>query len=326
MRWLKAASAVGLVAMMGCTTPPADPVIAQVGNDVVRRSEFEGYVRAVSEEDVPLVGGELKSALLEQLIEELLLLRAAEDAGIEVAPGEVEALSAQLLVSVPGAGQSSQAQRVEQEGRPGRNPRDLTTHLTLKKLMDGKILKDVAVTEEEIAAYYEANRTFYKRPEAVAISQILVGEEEAANRLHAELTADKSRFDELARAHSVGPEAENGGHLGAFRRGELPASFEREVFAIKKGKLSPVVKTDFGFHIFRVDETYPARDLLLKEVEDAIRVELLRKKSDEALALFMEDLEQRYPVWVDTGQLDFPFMSRNRYDIRPRDDASASEQ
>ena len=326
MRWPQAASAVGFVVMMGCTPPPADPVIAQVGNDVVRRSEFEGYVRAVSEEDVPLVGGELKSALLEQLIEELLLLRAAEDAGIEVALGELEALSAQLLVSVPGAGQSSQAQRAEQEGRPRRNPRDLTAHLTLKKLMDGKILKDVAVTEEEIAAYYEANRTFYKRPEAVAISQILVGEEEAANRLHAELTADKSRFDELARAHSVGPEAENGGHLGAFRRGELPASFEREVFAIKKGNLSPVVKTDFGFHIFRVDETYPARDLLLKEVEDAIRVELLRKKSDEALALFMEDLQQRYPVWVDTEQLDFPFMSRNGYDIRPRDDASASEQ
>ena len=323
MRWLQAASVVGLVApMMGCTTPPADPVIAHFGSDVVTRSEFEGYVRAVSEEDVPLVGGELKSALLEQLIEELLLLRAAEDAGIEVAPGEVEALSAQL-VSVPGAGQSPQAQRAEQEGRPGRNPRDLTAHLTLKKLMDGKILKDVAVTEEEIAAYYEANRTFYKRPEAVAISQILVGEEEAANRLHRELTADKSRFDELARAHSVGPEAENGGHLGAFRRGELPASFEREVFGIKKGKLSPVVKTDFGFHIFRVDQTYPARDLLLKEVKDAIRVELLRQKSDETLALFMEDLEERYPVWVDTERLDFPFMNRNGYDTRPR---SASEQ
>ena len=326
MRWLEAAAIVGCVApFLGCAEPPADPIIAEVGSDVVTQSEFEGYVRAVSEEGVPLVGGELKSALLEQLIEELLLLRAAEDAGIEVALGEVEALSAQL-VSVPGAGQSPQGpqgQGGEQEGRPGRNPRDLTVHLTLKKLMDDKILKDVAVTAEEIAAYYEVNRTFYKRPEAVEISQILVEEEEVANRLHRELTADKSRFDELARAHSVGPEAENGGHLGAFRRGELPASFEKEVFGIKKGKLSPVVKTDFGFHIFRVDETYPARDLLLKEVEDAIRVELLRQKSDEVLALFMEDLEERYPVWVDTGQLDFPFMNRNGYDTQPR---SASEQ
>jgi len=295
-------------------------MIAEVGSDVVTLSEFEAYVRAAGEEDVPLVGGELKSALLEQLIEELLLLRAAKDEGIEVAPGEVEALRAQL---VPGPERPEQVRPAESEGQSGRNLRNLTAHLTLKKLMDAKILADIAATEEEIAAYYEANRTFYKRPEAVAISQLLVEEEEEANRLHRELTADESRFEELARAHSVGPEGANGGHLGTFRRGELPASFEREVFGIKKGTLSPVVKTDFGFHIFRVDETYPARDLPLKEVEDAIRVELLRQKSDEALALFMEDLEERYAVWVDTEQLDFPFVNRNGYDTQPR---SASEQ
>jgi parvulin-like peptidyl-prolyl isomerase len=318
VRWLEAATIVGFVVpLLGCAEPPADPIIAEVGSDVVTLSEFEAYVRAAGEEDVPLVGGELKSALLEQLIEELLLLRAAKDEGIEVAPGEVEALRAQL-VPMPGLERPEQVRPAESEGQSGRNLRNLTAHLTLKKLMDAKILADVAATEEEIAAYYEANRIFYKRPEAVAISQLLVEEEEEANRLHRELTADESRFEELARAHSVGPEAANGGHLGTFRRGELPASFEREVFGIKKGTLSPVVKTDFGFHIFRVDQTFPARDLPLKEVEEAIRIELLRQKSDEALALFMEDLEKRYPVRVDAEELDFPFMNRNGYDTQPR--------
>ena len=324
MRWLEAATFLGFVVpLLGCSEPPADPVIAEVGSDVLTRSEFEAYVRAVSEEDVPLVGGELKSALLEQLIEELLLLRAAKDEGIEVAPGEVEALRAQL---VPGLERPEPVRPAESEEPVGGSSRDLTAHLTLKKLMDAKILRDVEVTEEEIAAYYEANRIFYKRPEAVAISQLLVEEEEEANRLRHDLTTDKSRFEELARAYSVGPEAANGGRLGAFRRGELPGSFEREVFGIKKGTLTPVVKTDFGFHIFRVDQTFPARDLPLKEVKEAIRVELLRQKSDEALALFVEDLEKHYPVWIDTEQLDFPFMNRNGYDIRPRGDASASKQ
>ena len=316
MRWLEAATIVGFVApLWGCAEPPADPIIAEVGSDVVTLSEFEAYLRAVGEEEVPLVGGELKSALLEQLIEELLLLRAAKDEGIVVAPGEVEVLRAQL---VSGPERPEQVRPAESEEQSGNNLRDLTVHLTLKKLMDANILRDISVTEEEIAASYEANRAFYKRPEAVGISQILVEEEEEASRLHRELTADKSRFEELAQAHSVGPEAANGGHLGAFRRGELPASFEREVFGIKKGTLSPVVKTDFGFHIFRVDQTFPARDLPLKEVEDAIRVELLRQKSDQALALFMEDLEERYAVWVDTEQLDFPFMNRNGYDTQPK--------
>ncbi len=321
MRWLEAATIVGFIApLLGCAEPAADPIIAEVGSDVVTLSEFEAYVRAVGEEDVPLVGGELKSALLEQLIEELLLLQAAKDEGIEVAPGEVEVLRAQL---VSGLEKPEQVGPAESQEHSGHNLRDLTAHLTLKKLMEAKILRDIAVTEEEIAAYYEANRTFYKRPEAVAISQLLVEKEEEASRLHRELTADTSRFEELAQAHSVGPEAGNGGHLGAFRRGELPASFEREVFGIKKGTLSPVVKTDFGFHIFRVDQTFRARDLPLKDVEQAIRVELLRQKSDEALALFMEVLEKRYPVRVATEELDFPFMNRNGYDTEPR---TAGEQ
>ena len=318
MRWLEAATFVGFVVPLAfCAEPPADPTIVEVGGDVVTLSNFEAYVRAVSEDGVPLVGGELKSALLEQFIEELLLLRAAKDEGIEVAPGEVDALSAQL-VPVPGLERPEPERQVESGESLGGNSRDLTAHLTLKKLMDAKVLQDVTVTEEEVAAYFEANRTFYKRPEAVAISQLLVEEAEEADQLRKDLTADKSRFEELARAHSVGPEAANGGHLGAFRRGELPVSFEREVFGIKKGTLTPVVKTDFGFHIFRVDQTFPARDLPLKDVEEVIRVELMRQKSDEALALFMDDLEQRYPVWVDTEQLDFPFMNRNGYDTQPR--------
>ena len=317
MRWLEAATIVGFVAsLLGCAEPVADPIIAEVGSDVVTLSEFEAYVRAGGEVDLFLaVAGELKSALLEQLIEELLLLQAAKDEGIEVAPGEVEVLRAQL---VSGLEQPEQVVPAESQEHSGHNLRGPTAHLTLKKLMEDKILRDITVTEEEIAAYYEANRTFYKRPEAVAISQLLVEEEEEASRLHRELTTDKSRFEELAQAHSVGPEAGNGGHLGAFRRGELPASFERAVFGIKKGTLSPVVKTDFGWHIFRVDQTFRARDLPLKDVEEAIRVELLRQKSDEALALFMEVLAKRYPVRVATEELDFPFINRNGYDTEPR--------
>jgi peptidyl-prolyl cis-trans isomerase C/foldase protein PrsA len=320
MRRLAATSVAGsLLALLSCgERPPDDPIIAKLGGEAVTLSEFESYVRAVSEEDIPLVGGELKSALLEQFIEELLLLRAAEDEGIEVAPEEVEELRSEL-VSVPGSEGVDDDVQPAADAPRGRNPRGLAAHLRIKRLMDDSILKEVAVTDEEIASYYENNRAYYKQPEAVDISQVLVEDEEKANQLLAELTANKSRFEELAREHSVGPEAANDGHMGAFRRGELPPSFESEVFGLGKGKLSRVVQTDFGFHIFRVNRTYPARNLRLKEVDAAIRVELLRQKSDEALALFLEDVKRRYPVWIDTEKLDFPYMNRDKYNTRPRE-------
>ena len=325
---------LALLVLLSCGKPaPDDPVIAEIGGEPVPLSEFEGYVRAVSEEDIPLVGGELKSALLEQLIEERLLLRAAADEGIEVSGEELRAVESQIA-AVPGweggdgLGEPGDPGGVNEGARrdagPARDPRDLAAHLKLRKLMDDKILKDVEVTDEEIAAHYEENRDYYKRPAAVDISQILVETERQASALLAELGSDRSRFEELARQRSVGPEAAAGGHLGTFRRGELPTTFENEVFALAKGKLSGVVETDFGFHIFRVNASYPAQSLSLKEVEDSIRVDLLREKSDEALTLFMEELKERYPVWVDTEELDFPYLNRNGYDVHPRRESVVS--
>ena len=109
--------------------------------------------------------------------------------------------------------------------------------------------------------------------------------------------------------------------MGTFRRGELPTAFETEVFDLKRGGLSGVVQTDFGFHIFRVNASHLAEDLSLEEVEATIRVDLLRQRSDEALALFLGDLVQRYPVWIDTEKLDFPYLNQNGYDVEPRGEA-----
>ena len=68
-----------------------------------------------------------------------------------------------------------------------------------------------------------------------------------------------------------------------------------------------MVETGFGYHIFRVNEVRPARDLTLEEVRDAIRVELLREKSDEAMILYLDALKKRFPVRIYTEQLDFPY-------------------
>jgi peptidyl-prolyl cis-trans isomerase C len=335
-----ASSGALLLACLSCAeAPPEDPVIAQIGGEPLRRSEFKTYVQAVSEEDMALVGGELKSALLEQLIEERLMLRAANDAGMEVSPEELRALEKETP-PVPAAAASgdadfpaepaelSEAQPDQPEQAASgwdRAPENLETHLKLQKLMNDKILKDIEVTDEEVAAHYEDNRAYYKRPAAVDISQILVETEEEANQLLAELNAHKSRFEDLAREHSIGPEASAGGHLGTFHRGELPAAFENEVFSLGKGKLSGVVRTDFGFHIFRTNETFPAKDLSLDDVSASIRVELLRKKSDEALALYMDGLKKRYPVWIDAEKLEFPYLNRDGYDVRSGREAAAVE-
>lgn len=299
------ATAAGLVWILlpGCSEEPEDPVLLDIGDRRVARSQFEDYIQESMLDQAPFARAELKVELLEQFIEEQLLLRAAEEEGIKVAPEELAMLTAgaDFLENqdLGGSGEESPPNST--------SSRDLEAHLQVRKLIDEKVLKEVHVGDEEVADHFEENRAYYKRPEAADISQILVETEEEANQILEQLQAGPARFEELAGEHSVGPEAAQAGRLGAFRRGELPASFENEVFALKKGRLSAVVKTDFGYHIFRLNDIRPARDLTLDEVRDAIRVELLREKSDEAMAFYLEALKERFPVRIYTEELDFPY-------------------
>lgn len=99
--------------------------------------------------------------------------------------------------------------------------------------------------------------------------------------------------------------------MGTFARGELPPSFEAQVFTLKPGALSEVVPTDFGFHIFRLNARTERQSLGLDDVRETIRVELLRKRSDEAMKRYVGDLEKRYPVRVYHEQLTFAVADRN---------------
>ncbi len=89
-RWERAvlpvpAIAAALLTFWACgEPPPEDPVILQIGGQEVPLSAFEAYLQAVGEDEVPLAGAELQSALLDQFIEEQLLLRAAKQEGIIV--------------------------------------------------------------------------------------------------------------------------------------------------------------------------------------------------------------------------------------------------
>jgi parvulin-like peptidyl-prolyl isomerase len=297
-----------LLALAGCGEPPPDDsVIVEIGDRQITHSQFEGYVASVVDEQAPFAEGALKAELLSQFIEEQLLLMAAEAKGIRVDPNEVEALALQVENMADGR---EPANSDDVEARRAKIRLDFESHLRVRKFIDEQVLKNLEVAEAEIASYYEEHREFYRRPEAVDVSQILVDSEDEATEILAELKKKPSRFEELAQERSMGPESARKGHLGTFRKGELPPSFEREVFVLRKGRLSEVVKTDFGFHIFRVNEIRKSRDLELEEVADAIRVELLRQKSDELMALYIEELRQQYPVKVYGDRLDFPYTER----------------
>ncbi len=283
----------------GCAreVPLKERVVVEIADGAFTVGEFERFVESSVQQDEPFLAGDVMEALFEQFIEEQLLLRAAEDAGIRAEPDAI-AKRLDAVAKVEAANLVEQA--------------DIETlvrnQIRIETLVEDAVFGRLSVSDEEISSHFEANRAFFERPETVHVSQILLEDEGLAKTVAAELGGSATRFEELAQEHSVGPEASRGGHLGSFARGELPQSLETTIFSLRPGRVSAVTATDFGFHIFLVHEKVAGAPLSLEEARDPIRVELLREKSDRALALYLEALKNTYPVTVHREHLSFAFL------------------
>jgi len=106
-------------------------------------------------------------------------------------------------------------------------------------------------------------------------------------------------FADVAREVSLSPDARDGGDLGFFSRGVMPAEFDEAVFPLKEGTLSEVVRSPYGFHIFLVEEKTKAKDLSLDEVRGEI-TEILRRRQMEKLYIkFIVDIKKKAEIEID---------------------------
>ena len=163
--------------------------------------------------------------------------------------------------------------------------------------------KGITVSEADLRKYYEENAARYTTPEERRASHILVKADKdapAADRakakakadaLLAELKANPAAFADLAKKNSDDPgSAERGGDLDFFARGAMVKPFEDTAFGLQKGQLSPVVETDFGFHIIKVTDVRGGEkrsfEAARAEMEDEVRRQLAQRRFSEVAADF----------------------------------------
>lgn len=163
--------------------------------------------------------------------------------------------------------------------------------------------KGVTASEDELRKYYDENAARYTAPEERRASHILIKAEKdapAADRakararaeaLLAELKANPALFAELAKKNSDDPgSAQRGGDLDFFGRGAMVKPFEDTAFGLKPGEISPLVETDFGFHIIKVVETRGGEkrgfEAVRAEIEQEVKRQLAQRRFTEAAGEF----------------------------------------
>lgn len=157
----------------------------------------------------------------------------------------------------------------------------------------------VEVLPVDVRDYYDMNSNRYAKPERVHARHILFtlpekpskAQDEAAKKL-AETTLALAKkpgqdFAKLAKEHSQGPTAKNGGDLGWFGRGQMVKPFEEMAFKLKAGEMG-LVKTRFGWHVVKVEDHQQAQVTPLDKVESEIKNQLIERKAKDLAAAAAE--------------------------------------
>ncbi len=192
--------------------------------------------------------------------------------------------------------------RVVEMGRDFTEFRDQVRNgMKYQQMMDKLADDKLAVTAEDIKAYYDENADRFKQEEEVQASHILVKFDPGAS--DADKAAAKAKIDallvkakagedfaELAMESSDCPSKENGGDLGFFTRDRMVKPFADTAFALEKGKISNVVETQFGYHIILVTDKRDAKTIGFDEASEDIKTQLEDGKRREFAGQFREEL------------------------------------
>lgn len=264
---------------------PPDTLLVLNGVNIPRE-KFENFIRFSQGElgegdriDVP------RHELFREFVVEQLLLQEADREGIEVEEAEVQEQLAKWSTD-DGPPSDEWVERVQ----------DL---LRSQKFARQKIASGVAVGLEELQKYYHDHEEEFIVDDGAHVLEILVSERALAEQLRKRLRpGDVRTFKATAQRHSQGTHAASGGDLGLFRRGELPEAFEKIIFSLRAGQISPVFQSVHGFHIFMMEEFIRRHHQKFYEVQEIIFDRLMAEKERAALEDYLSEIIKKSSIEV----------------------------
>jgi len=253
------------------------PTLAVINGKPILEEQFEIFLSLDPNELDSESSESRRNVLFREFVTEQLLIQEAEKEGISVDPREVK----RQLDSWLSEGQ---------EVTPALRER-VRTLLEIQKFVKKKIGGQLQIGNQELYNYYRSNEANYIINDQAHVLELLLDERDQAEDIRRQLKFGGVRiFRSLARSHSKGLTAEAGGDLGIFERGQLPEDFEKTIFKLKPGEISPVFRSAEGYHIFMMEEWVPRHAQKFYEVQDTLFEEMVADKERLALDQYVEQL------------------------------------
>jgi peptidyl-prolyl cis-trans isomerase C len=257
------------------TSAPADPVVLTVGNEKMTKSQFEAFVAALPDQLRAMATGPNKRKFAEQLVDMKTLAYEGRRRKLDQSPEVKQKIALQT-----------------------------------DNVLASEVLREV-VDEAAVRQYYDQHKSEYEQAKASHIlirfkgssvslktGQKDLTEEEAlakAKELRAKILAGGD-FAAIAKVESddTGSGA-NGGSLGSFGRGRMVPAFDQVAFSLPVGQLSEPVKSQFGYHIIKVEErTSKTFEEMKPQIEAQLKPELAKKAVEQLRKTIPTTIDEQY--------------------------------
>lgn len=246
-------------------------VIASVNGETLLESDYQNYLQMRQQQVGPIPDKEKeRKVVMDEMIEKMLLAQHAVASKLDQDP-EVSALM----------------KRVREE--------------ILVQAVKRKLLRDQPISEDDVKKRFEqevenTHKTEYK------VRHILVKEEAEARDVMAQL-GKGAKFDKLAKEKSIDSQSgKNGGDLGWINQGMVVPEFFNAVITMKKGAVSlEPVKSDFGWHVIKVEDTRPLKIPTFEQFmsDQRARANIYRKMQDDKIGGLVKELKDKAKITVN---------------------------
>ncbi len=279
-KWLYPLVIAGVLMLATGCSQVKEEIVATVGGEKITKEElYDTLVKASGQQ------------ALELMIEDKVIAMELKKEKVTVSDEEVEA---EFAAHIEGnGGEEAFTAALEQNGLTEKEYKEsINEYLAIRKVVEPRI----KITDEDIKAYFDENKETLSSVDQVEASHILV-EDEATAKEVAKKLADGEDFAALAKEYSTdAANAEKGGELGYFGRGEMAAEFEEAAFSLAIDAISEPVKTEHGYHIIHVTDKEAAKEAVFEDNKDDIKKLLIEQEMQTGYTDWLDEVKEKYDI------------------------------
>jgi len=282
----------------GLAEAPKQKTIITVGSRNVTSDEFKRDLRRMTF-DMDLTENEMQTlleSLVEKLVDYYLILEYGRQEGIEVSDQEFERVVREIQKDYSDKDFQETLLRGVIHFEEWKEA--LRAQLLLRKIVNTALETMEHVPFQEIRNYYENHQEAFRRPLSVRFRQIVTSTREEAEKALQRLNSGEG-MEAVIDGYIKAQGKEYGGEVDWVTPGDLDGSVEKVIFSMPPGKISPVVETPYGFHLFEVLERRAEGMKSFPEAIPEIEAKLQREREEAFLNQWVESLRVVIPVKVN---------------------------